>query len=409
MHELVALDLPGGLLFVDAVRRSWDDGDAILAVDQRLAVPARQALLAEARPHVVVGGPEGERVRLYPDAAPVGEDDAVIVTTSGSTGPPTFVVHTFASLGAHASAVCERLGVDPDGDRWLACLPLVHLGGLGVLMRAILTGTGLDVLSSFEADVVQRAPAELGSTLVSLVPTALDRIDPAPFRWVVLGGAADPHDRPNNVVRTYGLTESGGGVVYDGRPLSGVEVEVRSTDKAAESNRRAKPQAGPQADPTGHPSGTVAIRGPTLARGLRRPDGSVETLVDSDGWLVTNDLGHWDHRDRLVVDGRADDLIITGGENIWPGPVAAVLRRHACIEEVTVIGRPDPDWGQRVVAVVVPANPARPPSLEELRRHVSERLSPRHAPQELVVVDHLPRTALGKVRRPDLGAFTSLE
>ncbi|MGI8756688.1 MAG: AMP-binding enzyme [Acidimicrobiales bacterium] len=404
MRELVALDLAGGPRFVDAVRRTWDDGDAILVVDQRLSAEARQAQLGEARPHAVVGEPDGERVSMYPDAPPVGEDDAVVVMTSGSTGPPRLVVHTFASLDTHASAVHERLGVDPARDRWLACLPLVHLGGLGVVVRAIATDTGLDVLSSFDAVAVQRAPAALGSTLVSLVPTALDRIDPAPFRWVVLGGTADPHDRADNVVRTYGLTESGGGVVYDGRALPGVQLEVRSTDFAG-ADRRAVPRA----DPTRHPSGTIAIRGSTLARGLRRQDGSVEPVVDGDGWLVTGDLGHWDDRGRLAVDGRSDDLIITGGENIWPDPVAAVLGGHPGVDEVTVIGRPDPEWGQRVVAVVVPANPAWPPSLEELRRLVSERLSPSHAPRELVVVDHLPRTALGKVRRPDIGSFTSQE
>jgi len=399
VRELVAVDLPGGETFVEAVRQIWDAGDAVLPVDQRLSPDERQQVLGQARPRSVVGGSRGERFSCDPGAPPVGEDEALVVPTSGSTGAAKFVVHTFGSLNAHARAVHHRLEVDPASDRWLCCLPLVHLGGLGVVVRSLITDTGLDVLARFDAGAVERSTAELGTTLVSLVPTALDRIDPAPFRWVVVGGAPDARPRPGNVVRTYGLTETGGGVVYDGVPLPGVQVALRP-DGPDPVGRLDGPDRGGEAG-----AGRVAVRGVTLCRGIRGNDGSVDALVDDEGWLLTEDLGRWSDDGRLVVDGRADDLIISGGENLWPEPIEAVLRSHPGVDDVAVIGRSDPGWGQRVVAVVVPANPAWPPSFDELRRFVSDRLSPVHAPRELVVVDHLPRTSLGKVRRPDLGSF----
>lgn len=374
VRELVALDLPPGPSFVEALRAAWDAGDAILPIDQRLSVPVRQALLDAAGPHSIVST-DGGRTPVSPGAPPMGESDALVVSTSGSTGRPKPIVHTFNSLTAHAHAVHARLDIDARRDRWLACLPLAHLGGLGVVVRSIVTDTPFDVLDRFDAAIVGLAPRQLGSTLVSLVPTALDRIDPAPFRQVVLGGGPDQADRPPNVVRTYGLTETGGGVVYDGTALADTELDVGE-------------------------DGSIRLRGPTLARGHRHDDGEVVPLVDGEDWLTTGDLGHWDEEGLLVVDGRRSELIITGGENVWPDPVETVLGAHPGVEAVAVVGRTDAEWGQRVVAVVVPRNPGWPPRLEELRNLVRSQLVPFAAPSELVLVDHLPRTALGKVRRP---------
>jgi O-succinylbenzoic acid--CoA ligase len=212
--------------------------------------------------------------------------------------------------------------------------------------------------------------------LTSLVPTALDRVGAEGWRWVVLGGSADTvAARPANVVRTYGLTESGGGVVYDRRPLPGVDVEARD--------------------------GELWLRSPTLARGLRQPDGAV---VDRrvDGWLPTGDAGRIDPDGTVHVVGRVDDMIVTGGENVWPDPVERALLTHPGVAEVAVAGRPDPEWGQIVVAWIVPAPAADLPSLDALRDHVGSVL-PRHAaPRRLVLVDALPRTALGKISRPAL-------
>ncbi len=384
MRRLVAIDLPGDDRFVRAVERAWDEGDAVLPIDRRLPDAARVDLLDLARPHQVVSGLGGERDDAWgePEAAalharaPLLDDgDALVVASSGTTGRPKLLVHTHAGIRAHADAVHAHLGVDPGRDRWLACLPLAHLGGLGVVLRSLVTGTPVDVLPRFDADLVAAAPERWGTTLVSLVPTALDRLDAAAFRWVVLGGSADPVVRPANVVRTYGLTETGGGVVYDGTPLPGVEVRVG-------------------------PAGDIAVRSATLARGRREADGTVTPLVGADGWLATGDLGRWDADGRLVVDGRADDLIVTGGENVWPGPVEASLAAHPAVAEVVVAGRPDPEWGRVVVAHVVPVDPQAPPSLAELRDHVRATLPAYAAPRALELTTGIERTALGKPRRP---------
>lgn len=376
MTRLVALDLPGGPAFVDALKRVWDQGDAAFVVDRRMPEAARSELLAQVRPHAIIGEAGRSSPRHNPIAPPLRPGDALVVATSGSTGAPKQIVHTRTGLEAHARAVHRRLGVDGGHDRWLCCLPLAHLGGLGVVVRSILTDTPLDVIDGFDASVVDGAPARLGSTLVSLVPTALDRVDTSRYRWIVLGGSADSSTRADNVVRTYGLTETGGGVVYDGEPLDGVEVALAS-------------------------DGTIRVRGPMLARGRRLADGSVVVLVDDDGWLQTGDRGRW-LDGRLVVDGRNDDLIVTGGENVWPAPVEAALLGHPGVAEVAVVGVPDPEWGQRVVAVVVPIDPASPPGRAELRDHVRATLPAHCAPREVRHVAVLPRTNLGKIRRSEL-------
>ncbi len=364
MAELVALDIPVGPAFVEALRRAWDDGDAVLPVDQRLPPRAREALLDALAPTAIVD-PSGWAQRS--GGQPAERGDALVVATSGSTGPPKGVVLTHAAVDAHARAVHARLGVDPSTDRWLSCLPLAHVGGLGVVTRAPLTDTPLDVLSGYDADAVARSPA----TLTSLVPTALDRLGAAAdrFRWVVLGGSADPVERPANVVRTYGLTETGGGIVYGDAPLDGVEVRVND--------------------------GEIELRGPMLLRAYR--DGT--DPKDAEGWLPTGDLGRLGEHRRLVVHGRWGDLIVTGGENVWPEAVEAVLGDHPGVTEVAVAGRPDPEWGQRVVAFVVPADPTASPTLDGVRDHAKDTLPAFAAPREMVLVDALPRTALGKIRR----------
>ena len=374
MGQLVALELPAGPAFVDALRAAWDAGDAVLPVDPRLPRPAIDRLLDTLRPSRVVGD-SGATDR--PGGIPVEEGDALVVATSGTTGEPKGVVHTHTSVAASAAITSARLGVDPARDRWVACLPLAHIGGLSVVTRSLVTGTPCTVLERFDPDAVE-SEARRGATLVSLVATALGRCDPSGYRSVLLGGAAPPTALPGNVVTTYGMTETGSGCVYDGRPLDGVELRI--------------------GDGTLGAPGEVLVRGPMLLRAYR--DGTDPRLPG--GWLPTGDGGRMADGGTLVVYGRMAEVIVTGAEKVWPVTVEDVVATLPAVAEVAVWKRPDPEWGARVVAWVVVRPGEETPSLEEVRAVVSAQVAPYAAPRELVVVDALPRSPGGKVRRSDL-------
>jgi o-succinylbenzoate---CoA ligase len=390
MPELVALDLPGGMGFVDALRAIWDTGDAVAPLDPRLPAAARRTMLEALRPTRMVRS-DGEQHALA-DGVPVDEGDALVVATSGTSGEPKGVVLTHDAVSSSAWATTERLAVDPGRHTWLACLPLAHIGGLAVVTRAVVTGTPLVVMPGFEAEVVEEAGRSGRVSHVSLVTTALGRLDPAVFTCVLLGGSRAPVSLPPNVVSTYGLTETGSGVVYDGQPLEGVEVAVR------QGNGVFSVDGG---DGGASQEGEILLRAPMLFRCYR--DGSDARVTGPDGdrsWFATGDAGHWGPDGKLRVSGRMDDVITTGAEKVWPDVVERVLRAHPDVAEAAVWKRSDPEWGERVVAWVVPAD--HTPSLEDLRRVVSDAIAPWAAPKELVIVDDLPRTASGKVRRRDL-------
>ncbi len=359
MNRLIAIDLPGGPSFVDALRSVWDAGDAALVLDGRLRVTDRHETMRRFGAAAVLdssgltANPSGGR--------PVEEGDALVVPTSGSTGEPKGVVLTHAAISASARAVADRLSISED-DHWLACLPLAHVGGLSVVTRALELGTRLTVLPGFDADLVATSKA----TLTSLVGTALGRTDVSGFRTVLLGGSRPPVDRPSNCVATYGMTETGSGIVYDGRPLTGVDLQIVD--------------------------GEVWVRGPMLMRGYRD-----EVAPFIDGWLPTGDAGAIDERGQLTVAGRRGDMIVTGGENVWPEPVEQVLREHPDVLDAAVFGRDDDEWGSVVVARIVTDRDDL--ELAELRDHVRETLPPWAAPRQVERVDLIERTAIGKVRR----------
>ena len=378
MPELVALDLPGGIGFVDALRAIWDTGDAAAPLDPRLPPAARQVMLDALRPTRIVGS-DGDQHAIA-DGIPVEEGDALVVATSGTSGQPKGVVLTHDAIAASAAATSARLGIDPARHTWLACLPLAHIGGLAVVTRSIVTGTPVVVLPGFDAEVVEGAGRAGRVSHVSLVATALRRLDPSVFTCVLLGGSKAPEELPANVVCTYGMTETGSGVIYDGWPLDGVEVAFRAAE------------------------GEILLRGPMLFRRYRQGDDG--RVVGPDGapdWFATGDAGRLDAEGRLVVSGRIEDVIITGAEKVWPDLVERTLMAHPGVAEVAVWKRSDPEWGERVVAWVVPTDDV--PSLDELRQIVAEGIAPWAAPKELVLVDDLPRTAAGKVRRRELDSF----
>jgi O-succinylbenzoic acid--CoA ligase len=368
MHELLAT-AQTGTAFVETMQRAWENGDAILPIDPRLPDAAVSTLLSAMRPSRLVLA-DGS-TRALDASRPIEDGDALVVATSGSTGNPKGVVHTHASLRASAISTSTALGVEPATDRWLCCLPLSHIAGLAVVIRSLTFDMPFDILDRFEATAVMAA-ARNGATLTSLVPTALARVEASLFRRIIVGGSAAPASLPANCRMSYGMTETGSAVVFDGLPLPGVELRIAE--------------------------GEIQIRGDMLLRAYR--DGT-DPRTD-DGWLRTNDAGEIGEDGVLHVSGRRGDLIISGGENIWPTPVESALELLDSVAEVAIVGRPDPEWGQVVTAVVVPSDPASPPDLDSLRNAVKAVLPAFCAPRRLELVTALPRTALGKVQRGNL-------
>ena len=379
--DVVAVSLEPGSAWCDLVAETWAAGAALLPIDDRLPPREAGALLERARPTVSLDAVGAQRI----DGDAADPEIALIVHTSGTGGAPKFVQFDRRSIDAAVASSALALGAS-DGDRWLCCLPLAHVGGLLVLLRAVLLGAPVTIHSAFDAAAVA---AERGSAFTSLVPTMLGRLVAAgaelsAFRAILVGGAhlsPDLRERAEragaSVVETYGLTETCGGVVYDGVPLPGTEIRI-------------------------DPQGGIELRGPTLMRGYRFDPSAAAAAFTEDGWLRPGDAGEIDVEGRLHVVGRFDDLIKTGGEKVWPDEVEAVLREHPGVRDVAASGRLDPEWGQRVAVWVVPADPSDPPSLDELRAFVARTL-PRHAaPRELTLAERLPRTASGKLRRAAL-------
>ncbi|BBZ10612.1 O-succinylbenzoic acid--CoA ligase [Mycobacterium branderi] len=322
----------------------------------------------------------------------IDDDVALVATTSGTTGPPKGALLTADALTASASATHDRLG---GPGRWLLALPPYHIAGVQVVVRSVVAGTvpvEMDVSSGFD---VAGLPAEVrrlgsGRRYASLVAAQLAKalMDSAAAEAlasldaVLIGGGPAPRPVLDaavragiSVVRTYGMSETAGGCVYDGVPLAGVQVRVDA-------------------------DGRIVIGGATLAKGYRNP-------VDPDpfaepGWFRTEDIGVLDDSGVLTVLGRADEAISTGGLTVLPQPVEAALRTHPAVADCAVFGVADDRLGQRVVAAVVVANDCAAPTLDALRAHLAGTLDVTAAPRELHIVEALPMRGIGKVDRQAL-------
>jgi O-succinylbenzoic acid--CoA ligase len=384
--ELVAVALDPGPVWGPLVAELWSRGVPFLPLDHRLAPPERTALIDRARPTAVLE-PDGE-LTFFAQPAPIDAGIGVVVATSGTGGTPKLVELTRNAVAAAVEGSRRALGA-ADDDAWVACLSPAHVGGLLVFLRAALLGGPVTVLDGFEPGALVAATPPGGS--VALVPTMLRRLvdaqaDLSGFGVLLLGGGPVPSElraaaeaRGARIVSTYGLTESCGGVVYDGVPFEGTHVRIGADAR-------------------------IELRGPTIMEGYRHDPAATGATFTTHGWFLTADAGSLDDDGRLHVRGRLDEAIRTGAETVWPDEVERALQQHPKVADVAIAGRPHPEWGQQVVAFVVPATPDDPPSLEELRDHASERIARHKTPRELVLVAELPRTSSGKVRRADLGA-----
>lgn len=338
---------------------------------------------------VAVPIPEGATALLqdrYREACevPSSDDTRLRLLTSGSTGTPKIVNLTERQLTASAEASQVRLGCSAR-DTWLCCLPLHHIAGLSILTRTGAAGGTAYLLPSFDPESVSQAIDRDGITMISLVPTMLrrlldarsDRPFPATLRAILLGGAPAPdvvlqrcRDIDAPVALTWGMSETASQIATrtpgDLRPGPDVGLPLPGHRVFVENGR-------------------LGVEGP----------------IAPNGRLLTADHGHLDDAGRVVVLGRGDALIISGGENVDPVRVADVLRSHPAIGDAVVVGMPDPDWGERVCAVIT-GHPD-----EDLTPWLRARLEAHERPRQILMLDVLPRNTMGKIERSQLKALLS--
>ncbi|WP_051223108.1 class I adenylate-forming enzyme family protein [Conexibacter woesei] len=374
----VGLALAPGEDYVVALHGCLLAGALVVPIDLRLTEAERpevDVLLEDAKPFTPVRFESADEQHDL-------DAPAILVHTSGTTSAPKPIRLTYGNWLWSALGSAVALGVDPD-ERWLCTLPLSHVGGLSILLRSAIYGTTAVVHERFETQrVLQALQQPDGPTVVSLVPTTLARLldaglqDPPALRWALLGGAPLPpaliaraEAAGVRVAPTYGLTEACSQVATAGVPLFCTRVVLDPAD------------------------GEILVSGPTL---------SPDARTDEDGRLHTGDLGAFDDDGLLRIVGRKADTIVTGGENVAPAEVEAVLEAHPAVAEAGVLARPDDEWGEAVVALVRLREGATATALD-LQDHARAHLARFKVPKDVVVTaDPLPRTASGKLVRRDL-------
>ncbi|NNN12934.1 MAG: AMP-binding protein [Acidimicrobiaceae bacterium] len=366
MSKLVALRVNQGPDIPSLISEVWGSGDAISVIDMRLDRKLQERQIQALQPDYIYDErgnltKTGFNSKLKPGAA-------LVITTSGTTSNPKAVVHTMENLRTSALAISSRLSTTTN-DHWICSLPISHIGGMSVITRSLLTNTAVTVLEKPTPQAITGAAAA-GGNLISIVLAMMDRIDLSQFKKVLLGAQNPPSNLAANVVTTYGMTETGSGVFYNGRPLDGVEFKL--TD-----------------------AGEVLIKGPMLATTYR--DG--RPILDDDGWLHTDDFATVGPNGSLEVRGRITEIINTGGEKVFPFEVESEILKSQKVADCAVIAMPDQKWGEAVIAVLVPKDPTDPPTLGEVTELTRGALPPWYSPKQIILVGSIPRTPLGKPQR----------
>jgi malonyl-CoA/methylmalonyl-CoA synthetase len=355
---------------------------------------------------LLVAGPEVDLPDGDPPPLDRGgpADPALLCYTSGTTGAPKGAVLAHGNLLASAEALLLAWRWTAE-DRLVLALPLFHIHGLGVgLHGTLLAGASAVLLPRFDVDAALDAARDHQATLFFGVPTMYARLADSPragelgrLRLCVSGSAPLPptvfqrlaERAGQRVLERYGMTETVMNVSnpYDGErrsgtvglPLPGVELRLAGGDQ-----------------------GEVLLRGPNVFGGYWGNPEATAAAFDPDGWFRTGDLGSFDERGYLRIEGRTKELIITGGYNVHPREVEELLLEHPGVAEAAVVGAPSEEWGEQVAAFVVPADPAAPPDRDELLAFAAERLAGFKRPRILRYVEALPRNALGKVLKHEL-------
>lgn len=362
---MIALDFALGPTLESALRRCAESDEAFCVLDQRLSPRRRDEALEQLAP-TVIRDDDGDRVR--PAGHGVEDGIGLVMLTSGSSGVPKAAQLSWTAL--RASATLSQATLRSHGAPvWYPCLPATHIGGLAVLLRAVLSDA---TLLWGDPDRLEDGPSG-GATHIAVVRTQLARHDLSGFEKVLLGGARPPSALGDNVIATWGMTETGSGIVYNGFALPGVDVAAVD--------------------------GGLIVRSPTLFRSYRdAPRPRTSGPDGSDDWFPTGDAASVTEG-RVSVRGRLGFVINTGGEKLWPEDLEAVLLTIPGVRDVAVTGVDDEEWGQRVVALIVSDGTSLD---DEISATAAERIGPWAKPKEIRYVAALPRTSNGKIRRGEL-------
>ncbi|MDC3412404.1 o-succinylbenzoate--CoA ligase [Aquibacillus sp. 3ASR75-11] len=334
------------------------------------------------------------------------DDPCTVIYTSGTTGVPKGVIHTYGNHWWSAVASALNLGLN-DQDKWLASLPLFHVGGFSILMKSVIYGMPIYLLEKFEVTTAHKAITEKGVTIVSVVSITLNKLMdqigdtgyPNTFRGMLLGGGPASKallDRAKDysipVFQSYGMTETSSQIVT----LS----PKHATEKLGSAGKPLLP-AQLKIVKDGIPArqeviGEILVKGPMVTKGYFNKEKANQKLFQ-DGWLVTGDLGYLDKDGFLYVIDRRKDLIVSGGENIYPAEIEGVLANLKEIKEAAVVGQTDKKWGQTPIAFVVRDGSGI--SKEEIISYCQGQIAKYKVPKEIYFVDALPRNASNKIMR----------
>ena len=405
-HDRILIYLPGGIQMAEIILTCFEIGAIATPISRRLTMSERDAVIEENQPKLIITNWEHKSVLTsyfcslisvedLPNSSSVlkneyeknPDDICVIILTSGTTGIPKAVQLSYGNFEASCANWDNFLQFKPE-DQFLCCLPLHHIGGLAVLIRALIYGFSVNLVNEFKSEVVLAVIQKYPITIISLVPTMLKRILDLEgglealksLRWILLGGGPSPKylldiciKEKLNVVKVYGMSETCSGTValklmdepsnklYAGRPFPGAKVWIENDE--------------------------IHISGPIVMKGYI---GETET----NGIHNSHDLGRID-ADMLYLDIRRKDLIVSGGENINPIEVEECLLRVRGISDAAVVGVKDDKWGQKVTAYIV--NKSVPFKHELFRRELKKSLSPYKIPKDFIRVSHIPRNELGKI------------
>lgn len=393
--------------------------DPLVIVDERY-----RDTLGDVSKRLITSDDFVEAARTAEPAAEFPDPDsvAIVLFTSGTTSQPKAVELTHNNLTSYVTGTVEFDSAAPE-DAALICVPPYHIAGVGAALSNLYAGRKMVYLTNFDAQEWVRLANEERVTTATVVPTMLDRIvavlesgehRPAALRNLAYGGSKVglPLVRralellPDvGFVNAYGLTETSSTIAVltpedhrdaqsatdaaaarrlgsVGRPVPGIELEIRAEDGTV---------LGPGE------TGELFVRGEQVS-GRYTGIGSV---LDENGWFPTKDVAMLDEEGYLFIGGRSDDTIIRGGENIAPAELEEVLIEHPHVRDVAVVGVEDPQWGQAIVAVVVPRSGVEPDP-DELREYVRRSLRGSRTPDRVVFRDELPTTATGKVLRREI-------